>query len=165
MSAIDDILRHNAKVERPEPGLSSKAPPRKRLAIVACMDARILPERYMGMRPGDVHLIRNAGGRIAEAIRSLALSQEVLGTQEVMLIHHTDCGLMADSDDGVRERFAAKGIDASNVDFLTFTDLEASLTEDVATYRASPLLRQDIPLRTFIFDVMTGRLREVEVAQ
>ncbi|MCA9844155.1 MAG: carbonic anhydrase, partial [Dehalococcoidia bacterium] len=65
----------------------------------------------------------------------------------------------------VRARFAAKGIDASNVDFLTFTDLEASLTEDVATYRASPLLRQDIPLRTFIFDVMTGRLREVEVAQ
>jgi carbonic anhydrase len=163
MSAIDDILRHNAAVEPPEPGLSSKAPPRKRLAIVACMDARIVPERHLGIRPGDVHLIRNAGGRIAEAIRSLALSQEVLGTQEVMLIHHTACGLMADSDAGVKARFEARGIDVSDVDFLTFTDLEASLAEDVATYRASPLLRQDIPLRTFVFDVATSRLREVAV--
>src|SRR5690606_33080738 len=75
MTAIDDILRHNAGVEPPEPALSSTAPPRKRLAIVACMDARIVPERHLGIRPGDVHLIRNAGGRLAEAVRSLALSQ------------------------------------------------------------------------------------------
>jgi carbonic anhydrase len=124
------------------------------------MDARIVPERHLGILPGDVHLIRNAGGRIAEAIRSLALSQTMLGTEEVMLVHHTDCGLLAESDAGVHEAFAAKGIDVSGVEFLTFSNLETSLSDDLAIYRASPLVRQDIPIRTFIFDVDTSRLRE-----
>lgn len=165
MGAIDDILAFNATVAPPAPGLESQAPPRKRLAIVACMDARIVPERHLGIRPGDVHLVRNAGGRVAEAIRSLALSQVLLGTREVMIIHHTDCGLSRLAQGQVQERFVASGIDPEGMDFLTFTDLERSVLDDVAIYRASTLVRQDIPVRGFIFDVATSRLSEVDVGQ
>lgn len=161
LSAIDDVLAFNAGVRPLDPGISSKAPPRKRLAIVACMDARIVPESHLGIRVGDAHLIRNAGGRVSEAIRSLAMSQVLLGTEEVALIHHTDCGLLSLSEDEVHKRFAAKGIETAGIDFLTFTDLRQSVLDDIAIYRSSPLLRQDVPVRGLIFDVATGRLSEV----
>ena len=162
MSAIDDMLHFNKGVVRLYPGIESKAPPRKRLAIVACMDARIVPATHLGIQVGDAHIIRNAGGRVAEAIRSLALSQVLLGTEEVAVIHHTDCGLMAPSDDAVRAAFLARGIDPGGLDLLTFSDLDRSLLDDIALYRSSPLLRQDIPVRGLIFDVATSRLSEVD---
>ncbi len=155
------MLRHSAGAPPPEAGSDAKAPPQKKLAIVACMDARILPGPHLGIRVGDAHIIRNAGGRLAEAVRSLALSQLLLGTEEVAIIHHTDCGLMSIDDDGVRERFSERGVDANGVAFLTFADLEESVREDLRLYRTSPLLRQDISVRGLVFDVATSRLREV----
>jgi carbonic anhydrase len=163
MSAIDEMLQFNRGVVRLYPGVASKTPPRRRLAIVTCMDARIVPATHFGIHAGDAHIIRNGGGRIAEAIRSLALSQVLLGTEEVAIIHHTDCGLMSPGDEAVRAAFREKGVDPGAMPFLTFADLEQSVRDDIALYRATPILRQDIPVRGLVFDVATCRLREIDI--
>ena len=163
MSATDEMLEFNKGVVRLFPGIESNATPRKKLAIVACMDARIVPATHLGIHVGDAHIIRNAGGRVAEAVRSLALSQVLLGTEEVAIIHHTDCGVMSPGDDQVRAAFREKGLNPGDMPILTFADLEQSVRDDIALYRSLPLLRQDIPLRGLVFDVATSRLREVDI--
>jgi carbonic anhydrase len=115
----------------------------------------------LGLREGDAHVIRNAGGRLADAVRSLAISQTLLATEEVAIIHHTDCGMVTFRDDDIRARLRARGADADHVAFLPFADLEQSVRDDIALYRATPMLRQDIPVRGFIYDVKSGRLNEV----
>lgn len=137
-------------------------PPARQVAVVVCMDARIDPARALGLSEGDAHVIRNAGGRIADALRSLAISQTLLGTKEVVIIHHTDCGMLTFSDDGIRKQLRKeRGIDADAVAFLPFSDLDASVRDDLVAYHASPLVRHDVPVRGFVYDVKTGRLREV----
>ena len=137
-------------------------PPARRLAIVVCMDARIDPARALGLKEGDAHVIRNAGGRMVEALRSLAISQQLLGTEAVMVIHHTDCGMLTFTDADLRATLRERlGADADHVAFLPFRDLEDSVRADLAAYRAAPIVRQDIPVRGFIYDVQTGALREV----
>lgn len=156
------ILAANARFAEAFTAQDLQAQPRYRIAILACMDARIDPIRALGLQPGDAHIIRNAGGRVADALRSLSISQLMLGTNAVAVIHHTRCGALAPDDGAIREQLSLQlGVDAAQVDFLTFQDLEQALHEDMAAYRESPIVRHDIPIRGFIYDVDTGRLREV----
>jgi carbonic anhydrase len=160
MTRIDDILEANARYAGSfEPG----PPPDPQVALVLCMDARIDPIRALGLPYGKAHIIRNAGGRVSDALRSLAVSQAVFGTAEVAIIHHTQCGMMTLGEGDVAERVREMGSSApEGYRFLTFEDLEQVAREDLAAYRASSLVRQDIPVRIFIYEVETGRLREVE---
>lgn len=162
MSVIDEVLEANrAYVAGFQKGMLP-LPPGRRLAIVVCMDARIDPARALGLDEGDAHVIRNAGGRIVEALRSLAISQQLLGTEEVMIIHHTDCGMLTFTDADLRGKLRdTLGADADHIAFLPFQNLEASVRADLAAYRAAPIVRQDVPVRGFIYEVRTGGLQEV----
>ena len=143
-------------------------PPARKLAIVACMDARLEPLAFLGLRLGDAHVIRNAGGRVTEdALRSLVISERLLGTDAIVVVHHTDCGMLTFTDDQLRERVRDElGHEAHEVatgmDFLPFADLQTSVRDDVATIVASPLIPQEIPVYGLIYDVNTGRLQPVE---
>ncbi len=133
-----------------------------RLAVVLCMDARIDPVNALGLPYGHAHIIRNAGGRMADALRSLAISQRMLGTTEVAIIHHTECGMMTFTDDEMRSRLRAEaGVAADHISFLPFRSLEESIRDDLRMYHASALVRHDVPIRGFVYDVATGLLREV----
>jgi len=136
-------------------------PPGRKLAIVVCMDARIDPAKAFGLEEGDAHVIRNAGGRIADALRSLAISQTLLGPEEVMIVHHTDCGMLTFSDESLRAKLRERGVDADDVAFLPFSDVDESVRADLAAYERSPLVRHDVQLRGFVYDVKTGRVHEV----
>jgi carbonic anhydrase len=163
MDPIDELLEANRTYAGGSARPDLAMPPRKKLAIVTCMDARIETGRAFGLEEGDAHVIRNAGGRVIEAIRSLAISQALLGTEDVAIIHHTDCGMLTFTDDQIREKLRTTlEADADHVAFLPFRDLEQSVRDDLAAYRASPLVRQDIPVRGFIYDVGSGLLREVK---
>jgi carbonic anhydrase len=161
MTSIDRTLEANARYAARFDKGSLPMPPGRKLTIVVCMDARIDPARALGLEEGDAHVIRNAGGRIADAIRSLAISQELLGTEEVMIVHHTDCGMLTFTDESLRRQLKQRGVNADAVEFLPFSDVEASVLADIEAYERSPLVRHDIPVRGFVFDVKTGRVREV----
>lgn len=139
------------------------APPALGLAVVTCMDARMDPQRFLGLRPGDAHVIRNAGGRTTEdALRSLVVSSLLLGTHDVIVIHHTKCGMLTHSNEDIRREVRERtGTDADHIDFLPFTDLEESVREDVALVKDSGLLPDYVNVRGFIYDVETGRLSPV----
>ncbi len=160
VTTIDTLLAANAAyaanfVQVP-PGIPH-------VALVLCMDARIDPIRVLGIPPGHAHIIRNAGGRVVEALRSLIVSQQMIGTDEVAIVHHTECGMQTFTNDEIHDRLRERfGPAADPLEFHPFTNLEESVREDLALYRATPFLRQDIPVRGFIYDVATGRLREVE---
>ena len=142
-------------------------PPGRRLAVVTCMDARLDPARCLGLELGDAHVIRNAGGLATEdALRSLVISHWLLGTQEVAVIAHTDCGMLTFSNDDLRSKLRDDaGADASDVDFKPFPDLEESVRESVRTIRDSPLLPDSYQVSGWIYDVKVGRITEVaEVA-
>jgi carbonic anhydrase len=130
--------------------------------VIACMDARLDPHAALGLREGDAHVIRNAGGVVTEdEIRSLAISQRIGGTREVMVIHHTDCGMHALDDEAFKREIEAEtGVRPEWV-AERFTDLDADVRESVARVRASPYLPHRDRVRGFVFDVRTGRLREV----
>lgn len=163
MPATDQFLEANAKYANEFRKGELALPPARKVAVVVCMDARIDPARALGLEEGDAHVIRNAGGRISDALRSLAISQTLLGTEEVVVIHHTDCGMLTFSDDSIRKQLRKdRNIDADSVAFLPFSDLDQSVRDDLAAYSASPLVRHDVPLRGFVYDVKTGRLREVK---
>jgi carbonic anhydrase len=143
-------------------------PPARRVAIVTCMDARLDPARFLGLEPGDAHVIRNAGGLVTEdAIRSLVISHWLLGTQEVAVIAHTDCGMLTFSNDDLRARLRSEAdADASEVDFRPFVDLRESVRESLRAVRESQFLPDSLELSGWIYDVRDGRLAEVrEVAK
>ena len=137
-----------------EPAAPSRAAtlprePARHLVVITCMDARVDPAQALGLAAGD-------------ALRSLVISQQLLGTREVLVVHHTDCGMLTFTNDQLRDRLREHlGADASGVDFLPFADLEQSVRDDVATIRASPLVPDDVAVRGFVYDVRSGRLREV----
>lgn len=161
MAVIDDILKANAAYASGFNKAALPMPPGRKVAIVTCMDARIETGRAFGLQEGDAHVIRNAGGRVSEALRSLIISQELLGTDEVAIIHHVDCGMLTFTDASLREKLRGHGAIADDIAFLSFPDLDQSVRDDLAVYKASNLVRQDIPVRGFVFDVKTGKLREV----
>jgi len=139
-------------------------PPARKVAIVTCMDARILPSRALGIEEGDAHIIRNAGGLAKEALRSLVISQQLLGTREIVVIHHTGCGMLTFTNEQLHSKVRKElGADASEIDFLPFPDLEQSVVDDVLFLRESPLLIEGVPVRGFVYDVQTGRVTEVKV--
>jgi carbonic anhydrase len=165
MSAIDKLVRANAGYARTFDRGNLPTPPRLKLAIVTCMDSRILPSRAFGIEEGDAHIIRNSGGRAREALRSLIISQQLLGTREIAVIHHTECGSLNFSNRDLYAKLKQDlGADASGIDFLPFRDLEESVREDVAYLLSSPLIAPDAIVRGFIYDVHTGRLKEVRFA-
>jgi carbonic anhydrase len=138
-------------------------PPGRHVAVVTCMDARLDPARFLGLEEGDAHVIRNAGGRASEdAIRSLAISQQLLGTNEVVVIHHTDCGMLTFSNEDLRTKLKQElNADAEHLDFLPFKDLAQSVRDDVATIKNSSFIPKNIDVSGFIYDVRSGRLLPV----
>ena len=164
MSVTDELLRNNREYattfEGPLP-----LPPSRHVAVVACMDARLDVHGLLGLGLGEAHVIRNAGGVVTDdEIRSLAISQRLLGTREIILIHHTDCGMLTFTDDELRGKVQkALGADATHIAFLPFHDLDESVRADVAYLRSSPLIPKEIPVRGFVYDVRTGAVREVPV--
>ncbi len=126
------------------------------------MDARLTVEHVLGLRTGEAHIIRNAGGLATEdAIRSLVISQHLLGTEEVIVIEHTGCGMLTFQDDAVRADLAAKTGQDVDLPLLPFPDLEANLTAQVEAIKAHPWIRDDVPVHGLVYEVETGRLREV----
>lgn len=136
-------------------------PPARHLAVIACMDARINVPDALSLRAGDAHVIRNAGGLATEdAIRSLVISQQLLGTDEVLVIGHTDCGMLTFSDDEVRRDIATRTGTDVDLPLLPFSDVQQSVRAQVETIRSHPWIK-DVPVHGLIFEVETGRLREV----
>ena len=163
MPVLPDLLSAN---ERYAAGFTKgdlPMPPGRHVSVLACMDARLHPEKFLGLDEGDAHVIRNAGGRASDdALRSLIISYKLLGTREFVVIHHTDCGMLTFTNDQLRGMLRDDlNADASGIDFLPFSDLDESVRQDVQTIRSSPLIPDDISVSGFVFDVKTGRLREV----
>jgi carbonic anhydrase len=162
MSRFDEFLEANAAFAQSFDQGNLPMPPARKVAVVACMDARLHPEKVLGLAIGDAHVIRNAGGRAADAIRSLVISERLLGTTEIVVLHHTDCGMLTFTNEQLAEKVKADlGADVSGQDFLPFPDLEQSVRDDVALLRNSPLIPSDIPISGAIYDVTTGKVHEV----
>jgi carbonic anhydrase len=161
MSATDDLLANNARYAESFAG-PLPLPPARKLAVIACMDARLDVYAILGLHPGESHVIRNAGGVVTDdEIRSLAISQRLLGTEEIILIHHTDCGMLTFTDDefkrsiqddtGIKPEWAAEA----------FPDLDEDVRQSIARIKASPFIPRTGSVRGFVFDVATGKLNEV----
>ena len=162
MPAIDGILRANDAYAGGFTLGHLPMPPARRLAILTCMDARIVPARAFGISEGEAHVIRNAGGRARDALRSLIISQRLLGTREVAVIHHTDCGMLTFTNQQLRTKVRDDlGQDTGEYDFLPFDDVDASVREDVEFLLATQLLDPETLIRGLVYDVRSGRLREV----
>jgi carbonic anhydrase len=161
VSVTDEYLRNNEAYARNFHG-PLPLPPAKHIAVVACMDARLDVYRILGLHEGESHVIRNAGGVVTDdAVRSLVISQRLLGTNEIILIHHTDCGMLTFTDDALRAQIAAETGFKPPYALNAFDDLAADVRAGIARIKADPhLLRRD-RVRGFIFDVATGRLNEV----
>ncbi|WCB96842.1 Beta-carbonic anhydrase 1 [Baekduia alba] len=162
MSVTDDLLRNAEDYASRFTKGDLPLPPAKKVAVVACMDARLDPQALLGLDEGDAHVIRNAGGVITDdEIRSLAISQRLLGTEEIVLIHHTDCGMLTFRDDefrrsiqddtGIKPEWAAEA----------FPDLEEDVRQSIARIRSSPFVPRKESVRGFVYEVETGKLREV----
>ncbi len=163
MTTVQEFLKANdAYAEMFQKG-HLPMPPARRVAVLTCMDARLHPARFLGLQEGDAHIIRNAGGRASDdAIRSLVISEQLLGTNTVVVIHHTDCGMLTFSNADLRTKLRQElGANADNIDFLPFKDLEQSVRDDVATIKASPLIPDNIEVSGFIYDVRSGKLSPV----
>ena len=162
MSSTDELLANNESYAGSFDKADLPLPPARKTAVVACMDARLNIYGMLGLSEGDAHVIRNAGGVVTDdAIRSLAISQRLLGTEEIILIHHTGCGMLTFTDDefrsaiekdtGIKPTWAAE----------SFTDLDDDVRQSIARVKASPFVPNKDSVRGFVYEVETGRLREV----
>ena len=162
MSITDDLLKNNESYAEAFDRGELQAPPAKRLAVIACMDARLDPNRILGLSEGDAHVIRNAGGVVTDdEIRSLAISQRLLGTEEIILIHHTDCGMLTFSDDDFRRQIQEDTGIKPEWAAEAFDDLDADVRQSIGRIQASPFIPRKDSVRGFVYDVHNGRLREV----
>ena len=162
MSVIDELVANATSYSDSFDSGDLPLPPAKRVAIVACMDARLNPYGLLGLREGDAHVIRNAGGVITDdEIRSLAISQRLLGTEEVMLIHHTDCGMLTFGDDDFRRQVQDETGIKPEWAAETFSDLDEDVRQSIARIKASPFVPNKDNVRGFVYEVESGKLREV----
>jgi carbonic anhydrase len=162
MSVIDEVLGNNASYAESFDQGSLALPPAKRLAVLACMDARLDIHKILGLQEGDAHVIRNAGGVVTDdAIRSLTISQRLLGTEEIVLIHHTDCGMLTFADDDVKRQIQDDTGVKPPFALEAFADLEEDVRQSVARIKGSPFVPNKDAISGFVYEVETGRLREV----
>ena len=162
MSVTDELLRANEGYASTFTKGDLPTPPAKKTIVVTCMDPRLLPSRFLGLEEGDAHVIRNAGGRVQDALRSIVISQRLLGTNEVLVIHHTECGMLTFKNEDLYAKVQQDlGADASDIDFLPFPDLEQSVRDDVRFLKESPLVPDDVSIRGFVYDVKSGKVTEV----
>jgi carbonic anhydrase len=155
---LENARAYGERFDKPDLGIA----PSKRVAVLACMDARLIPSRVLGLNEGEAHILRNAGGVVTDdAIRSLALSQHLLGTEEIVLLHHTDCGMLTFTD----EDFAAKLEDETGQrpewSAHAFSDIEGDVRDSLARLKESPFIPNKDSIRGFVYDVKSGELREV----
>jgi len=162
MSVTDELLDNNDTYAATFDKGDLPLPPGKKLAVLACMDARLSPYAVLGLKEGDAHVIRNAGGVVTDdAIRSLAISQRLLGTEEIILIHHTGCGMLTFSDDQLKRQIQDEVGIKPSWSAEAFPDLDEDVRQSVARIKASPFIPRKDSVRGFVYDVGTGKLREV----
>ena len=164
MSEISALLEANRAFAATNDVGGRPMAPRRPLAILTCIDARLHPEEFLGLQIGDAHVLRNAGGRASDdALRSLIVSSWLLGTREFLVIHHTDCGMTVFTNDALVQIVKdGTGGDVSSIDFLTFSDLDEGVREDVERVRAlGDKLPDGVSVAGYVYDVETGGLREV----
>ena len=162
MSVTDELLTNNQRYAESFDKGDLPLPPAKAVAVVACMDARLNIYGMLGLEEGDAHVIRNAGGVITDdEIRSLAISQRLLGTREVILVHHTDCGMLTFTDDELKAQIQEEAGIKPHFPMESFSDLEEDVRQSIARIQASPFIPHKDSVRGFVYEVETGRLREV----
>ncbi len=156
---VANARSYAAKFEKGELPLA----PARKVAVLACMDARLNPYGLLGLSEGDAHVIRNAGGVVSEdAIRSLAISQNLLGTEEIILIHHTGCGMLSFTDDEFAEKLEGETGERPDWNAHAFSDLEQDVRDGIARIKASPFIPHTDAIRGFIYEIETGNLREID---
>jgi carbonic anhydrase len=161
MTAIDEYLANNARYAESFSG-PLPMPPSKQIAVIACMDARLNVYALLGLSDGEAHVIRNAGGVVTDdEIRSLAISQRLLGTREIMLIHHTDCGMLTFTDDAFKRSIQDDTGIKPHWGAESFSDLDEDVRQSILRIKASPFVPHTDNVRGFVFDVATGKLNEV----
>ena len=162
MSATDELLKNNEQYAAGFDKGGLPLPPGRHVAVVACMDARLNLYGILGLGEGDAHVIRNAGGVVTDdVIRSLTISQRLLGTREVILVHHTECGMLTFKDDDVKAQIQADVGIRPPFALEAFPDLDEDVRQSIARIKASPFIPHKEAVRGFVYDVKTGRLREV----
>jgi carbonic anhydrase len=162
MTATDQLVANNEAYAAQFDKGDLPLPPARKVAVVACMDARLNPYGILGLQEGDAHVIRNAGGVVTDdEIRSLAISQRLLGTEEIILIHHTDCGMLTFSDDDFRRSIQEETGIKPEWAAEAFSDVEEDVLQSIARIKASPFIPRKDSVRGFVYEVETGRLREV----
>jgi carbonic anhydrase len=162
MSVTDELIRNNENYARSFNKGDLAMPPSRRVAVLACMDARLDTHKILGLEEGEAHVIRNAGGVATDdAIRSLVISQRLLGTQEIILIHHTDCGMLTFKDDDVKGKIESEVGIRPAFALEAFATPEGDVKQSIARIQASPFIPNKSSVRGFVYDVKTGRLNEV----
>jgi carbonic anhydrase len=162
MSVTDELIRNNESYSKSFAKGDLPLPPAKRVAVLACMDARLDVHKILGLHEGDAHVIRNAGGVATDdAIRSLTISQRLLGTNEIVLIHHTDCGMLTFKDDDVKKKIESEVGIRPAFALEAFDNLEDDVKQSIARIEASPFIPTKTSVRGFVYDVKSGRLNEV----
>ena len=161
-TATDTLLDNNAAYVSTFDKTDLPLPPARKLAVLACMDARLDPAKVLGLEEGDAHVIRNAGGVVSDdALRSLAISQNLLGTEEIILIHHTDCGMLTFTDDEFAQKLEDETGQRPEWRAHAFDDLETNVKDSIDKIRNSPFVPRSDNVRGFVYEVETGALREV----
>jgi carbonic anhydrase len=162
MSVTDDLVENATRYADTFDKGDLPLPPAKHVAVIACMDARLNVYGVLGLSEGDAHIIRNAGGVVTQdELRSLAISQRLLGTTEIILIHHTDCGMLTFTDDGFRQSIEQETGVKPTWAAEAFTDLDADVRQNIARIKAETSIPHKESVRGFVYDVATGKLREV----
>ncbi|HEX4731249.1 MAG TPA: carbonic anhydrase [Solirubrobacterales bacterium] len=162
MTATDKLVENSKRYEQGFDKGDLPLPPGKKVAVLACMDARLNPYGLLGLEEGDAHVIRNAGGVVDhDAIRSLAISQNLLGTEEIVLVHHTDCGMLTFTDEELAQKLEDETGQRPEWSAHAFTDLEADVRSGIEKIRQSPFVPRTDSVRGFVYDVHTGALDEV----